>query len=77
SNLWNHLEWYVGKLLSFCVIDYILRPDKENFNKEELFMNLEADCDLLTNLLDNNKDKTIKEIYYSHNLVCKHSWQFF
>lgn len=77
SNLWNHLEWYVGKLLSFCVIDFLLRPDKENFNKEELFMNLEADCDLLTNLLDNNKDKTIKEIYYAHSLVCKHSWQFF
>lgn len=77
SNLWNHLEWYVGKLLSFCVINYTQRDDKENFNKEELFMNLEADCDLLTNLLENNKHKKIKEIFYSYNLVCKHTWQFF
>lgn len=77
SNLWNHLEWYVGKLLAFCVINYIQREDKQNFNKEELFMQLEADCDLLLNLLENHKDKTIKELTFAHLLITKHSWQFF
>jgi hypothetical protein len=77
SNLWNHLEWYVGKLLSYCVIDFIKREDKDTFNKEELFMKLEADADALKNLLSNNQEKTIKEIYFARNLATKHSWQFF
>lgn len=77
SNLWNHLEWYVGKLLSYCVIDYIKRDIKTSFSKEELFMKLEADVDALRNILVNNQSKTVKEIYFAHYLVSKHSWQFF
>lgn len=77
SNLWDHLEWYVGKLLSYCVIHFIKSDNKADFNKEELFMKLEADADALKKLLLNNQDKTIKDVFFARNLVTKHSWQFF
>ena len=77
SNLWNHLEWYVGKLLAYCVIEYLKKEDKQFFNKEELFMSLEADRNSLINLLEINKDVEIKDIAFTYDLVTKHSWQFF
>jgi hypothetical protein len=76
SNLWNHLEWYVGKLLSFCVLKFIEKGGKD-FRKEEIFMELEAEIDLLTNLLENNREKKISEIPFAHKLVSSNSWQFF
>lgn len=77
SNLWNHLEWYVGKLLAFAVYKYLDSEDKNLFNKEQIFMQLEADVDLLTNLLENNKNLKINEIKFAYTLIAKESWQFF
>jgi hypothetical protein len=77
SNLWNHLEWYVGKLLSFTIIKFIQLEDKNDFDKEQIFMQLEADIDLLINLLENNKSKKISEIDFAYTLVARESWQFF
>lgn len=76
SNLWNHLEWYVGKLLSYCVLSYLKLDDKSDFNKETLFLELEADYNQLVNLLENNKTKKINEINFTYTLIAKHSWQF-
>lgn len=77
SNLWNHLEWYVGKLLSFAILKFIQLENKEDFDKEHIFMQLEADTDLLINLLENNKSKKISEIDFAYTLIAKESWQFF
>ncbi len=77
SNLWNHLEWYVGKLLSFTVIKFIQLENKAEFDKEKIFMQLEADVDMVINLLENNKSKKISEMNFAYTLVSNESWQFF
>lgn len=77
SNLWNHLEWYVGKLLSYCVIEYFKLEKKEEFNKQEIFMNLEAYVDNIKNLLQINKDKKISEIPKVPHEIFLPTWQFF
>ncbi|MBS2214033.1 hypothetical protein KEM09_21675 [Carboxylicivirga mesophila] len=77
SNLWHHLEWYVGKLLSFCIISFLKDEHKTEFNKEMIFMQLEADTDALINLLEVHKDKRINEIGFLYPQITKNSWQFF
>lgn len=77
SNLWSHLEWYVGKLLSFAVIKFIQLENKSDFDKEQIFMQLEADVDMLINLLEKNKTKKINEMNFAYTLVANESWQFF
>lgn len=76
SNLWNHLEWYIGKLLSYCVINYIKSEDKENYNKVEAFYELEAYCDNLKNKLKLNASKRINEVPELYDEVLKQCWQF-
>ena len=77
SNLWSHMEWYVGKLLSYAVLKYIQIPTKSDFNKEKIFMELEADNDYVCALLDSNKNKKIKDCSEIFEKVLRHSWQFF
>lgn len=74
SNLWSHLEWYVGKLLSICVLKYL---ENGTLDKEQLFYELEGYCDNLTHQLTLNSSKKICEIKDFHQEVLKHSWQFF
>jgi hypothetical protein len=73
SNLWAHLEWYVGKLISFAVIERL----KGKKSLEDIFMGLEADHDQLISVLEKNKDKKINEIKDFYTLAFKHSWQSF
>ncbi|HLV24418.1 MAG TPA: hypothetical protein VKY36_06550 [Moheibacter sp.] len=76
SNLWNHLEWYVGKLLSFCVFEYFKLDNKESFDKKELFLNLEAYVDNVKNHLEINRDKKINEIGKIVNDTMVLPWQY-
>jgi hypothetical protein len=73
SNLWTHLEWYVGKLLSYCLFKYY---QGEFSTKEKVFLELEADYDLLTNLLKNHENKKVSEIQFSFKKIFEHTWQF-
>lgn len=75
TNLWNHLEWYVGKLLSYCFLVY---SEEKNNGKsiEMIFHELRADHELLINILKNNEEKKIKDVNFVYNLVLKHFWQF-
>jgi len=77
SNLWNHLEWYVGKLLSYCVLEYLKLDEKETFDKKGIFLNLEGTIDNLKNLLELNKDKKINEIENVYKDALLFPWQFF
>jgi len=76
SNLWNHLEWYVGKLLSYCVIKYIKSENKQDFNKIEIFYELEAYCDNIKNQLKLNSTKKINEVSQLYDDILKQTWQF-
>lgn len=77
SNLWNHLEWYIGKLLSYCVLEYYKLEDKNQFDKKEIFLNLEAYVDNVKNLLEINKEKKISEINKVANEILQQPWQYF
>jgi hypothetical protein len=77
SNLWSHLEWYVGKLLSYCVLSYFDLEEKSKFDKKEIFYNLEAYTENLKNQLKNNSDKKISDISFLYDDILKQSWQFF
>lgn len=73
SNLWTHLEWYVGKLLSYCLFKHY---QDEFSTKERVFLELEADYDLLTNLLKNHENKKVSEIKFAYKKLFEHTWQF-
>lgn len=57
SNLWSHLEWYVGKLISYSIINAIA---KGNSNQVDIFTRLEADHQHLLNLLESEKTKKLR-----------------
>lgn len=75
SNLWLHLEWYVGKLLTYCFLRYLQNPI--GFDKEKIFMELEGDYDLIMNLLKNHSDKKIRDVQFAYPKLFQHTWQFF
>lgn len=76
SNLWSHLEWYVGKLLAYGFFKFMQNPESE-FNKELVYLELEADADAITNILTVNKDKPMVEIASYFEKLFTHTWQFF
>jgi hypothetical protein len=77
SNLWNHLEWYIGKLLSYCILEYYKLDDKAKFDKKDIFLNLEAHVDNIKNLLKINEDRKISEINKIAIEVLQQPWQYF
>lgn len=74
SNLWSHLEWYVGKLISYSIINAIA---KGNSNQVDIFTKLEADHQHLLNLLERRKDQKIKDSKDIFSLIFEHTWQSF
>jgi hypothetical protein len=74
SNLWLHLEWYVGKLLSYCFLKIYEVGD--SFDKEKSFMELEGDHDLLLHLLKKHKDEYVKDFAPIFYKLFQHTWQF-
>jgi hypothetical protein len=75
SNLWLHLEWYVGKLLAYATIQ--LEITKKCSSLEDVFRNVEADTKYLSSYLEKNGGKLIKDAHRIHALLLKHSWQSF
>jgi hypothetical protein len=76
SNLWSHLEWYVGKLLSFCYIRS-MQDKNRDFTKEEVFLELEHDYSYIKNILKVNEKEVFITQEPNFSLFFKHSWQFF
>ncbi|WP_196219211.1 hypothetical protein [Leptospira santarosai] len=75
SNLWHHLEWYVGKLLSYCYV-FNLRMDSE-FEKDVAFIQLEGSIDSILNYLNKNSKEPISSDNFLSHLVFEHIWLFF
>lgn len=76
TNLWMHLEWYVGKMLAYFIIQvhFLKRHD----SLKSAYMELEADYDYLLSYLEINKDKKIDEISPRIiDLLFRHPWQAF
>lgn len=74
SNLWSHLEWYIGKLLAFAYIRLYRYPE---MTVEQIFIELEASSQEIKNIIKNNQDKTICELRSFFPTLFKHSWQSF
>jgi hypothetical protein len=77
SNLWSNLEWYLGKLLSYIYMNYYQNSGKLSDSVENLFIQLESDSQQIKILLENNKNKSIRDIRSSLSILLKHSWQSF
>lgn len=76
TNLWMHLEWYIGKILAYFIIK--LHFEKSAKSLEDAYMELEADRDYLVSYLERNKEKQISDLPPRIlELIFKHSWQFY
>lgn len=74
SNLWSHLEWYVGKLLSYCMIYYLVNG---RFNKQAAFNELEGDVQQITLILKENENRELYLMKEYYPILFKHVWQTF
>jgi hypothetical protein len=71
-----HLEWYVGKMLAYFLIDIHFLDNNETL--ESSFIELDSDYKYLNSYLLKNKDKSIKDLPERIiELLFKHSWQSF
>jgi hypothetical protein len=75
SNLWLHLEWYVGKLLAYTY--HSVEVSKMHSSVDSVFRELEADHEYLVSYLSKNKSKRIQETSRIVPLLFKHYWQAF
>ena len=75
TNLWMHLEWYVGKLLAYFIMKVHFRTD--NLSLEDAFIEVEADRDYLLSYLGRNEKKKISELPARIiEIILRHNWQF-
>ncbi len=77
SNLWFHLEWYIGKLLSVVFIKAI----KGSINSEEdlknCFIELYSDTQFIDNYFEQHPERTIIDSTDLHKVLFKHVWLSF
>lgn len=74
SNLWSHLEWYVGKLISYSVLNAV---HFDNHNQSDIFLKLESDYEHIINLLEKRKNEKIKDAKDIFPIIFEHTWQSF
>jgi phage-related protein len=76
SNMWSHLEWYVGKLITYGYV-YHYKSSRSDFSKKEAFLKLEGEVEHIKNILEINRDKKISEIEEQYSTVFRLIWQYF
>jgi hypothetical protein len=76
SNLWTHLEWYIGKILSYCYLKYF-QNSQGCLDAEKIFMELEGYYDSTIAFLNSNKDKSMIDIRTRYGSLFEQSWQYF
>jgi hypothetical protein len=76
SNLWIHLEWYIGKLLAHSIIN--LEITKRHATLYDLFISTESDYDYVVSYFEKNIDKPITDLSTRiRNIIFGYSWQSF
>lgn len=76
SNLWMHLEWYVGKLLAYFFIQIHFLSKRKSF--EDVFREIEADREYLVSYLLKNKNKSITDLPERiRDILFNQVWQSF
>jgi len=73
TNLWIHLEWYIGKFLYYIILNTEISTKFNNI--EELFRNLESDFEYCYSYLEKNPNKLCKDSDKILNLLFEIDWQ--
>lgn len=73
TNLWIHLEWYIGKFLYYIILEIEIR--KTYTNIEELFRNIESDFEYCISYLEKNRNKLCKDSDKLINRFLSIDWQ--
>lgn len=75
TNLWSHLEWYVGKLLAYLIIQKQFKQNSKS-PADDIFMQIHADRDYLISYLEKNISKPCSQLPERIvKLLFAHSWQ--
>ncbi|MFN8312159.1 MAG: hypothetical protein U0289_05090 [Cyclobacteriaceae bacterium] len=74
SNLWSHLEWYVGKLISFSIINALVY---NRTDQVDIFTKLESDYQHTMSLLERRKGQKIMDNKDIFSILYEHTWQSF
>lgn len=76
SNLWAHLEWYVGKLLAYFETELVYKKENSSESLVDIFLPLDADYSYLITYLEKNEAKQISEMPKRIvDLLFKYPWQ--
>ncbi len=73
TNLWIHLEWYIGKFLYYIIL--VTEINSEEYTIEKLFMNLEADFEYTYSYIQKNPNKLCKDSERILASLFKVEWQ--
>lgn len=74
TNLWMHLEWYVGKILAFFIIS--VHYQKKHDNLYSAFLELDSDNNYLCSYLEKNSQSSVLDLPERvKDLLFKYSWQ--
>lgn len=73
TNLWIHLEWYIGKFLYYIILETEIKS--EGYTIEKLFMNLEADFEYTYSYIEKNPNKLCKDSERVLASLFKVEWQ--
>ncbi|WP_291146383.1 hypothetical protein [Flavobacterium sp. UBA7680] len=73
SNLWLHLEWYVGKILYYSLLKTEL--SNQNCTIENIFRELEAEYDYITSYMNKNESKKCKDSDRIMKSLLEQNWQ--
>lgn len=73
TNLWIHLEWYIGKFLYYIIIKTEINNEYKNI--EELFRNLESDFEYCYSYLEKNPNKLCKDSNKIIKSLLEIDWQ--
>lgn len=73
TNLWIHLEWYIGKFLYFIVLNNELTSTHSSI--EELFREFESDYEYCYSYIEKNPQKLCKDSDKIINLLLAVDWQ--
>lgn len=73
TNLWIHLEWYIGKFLYYIITQTeVINTGK---NIEDIFTELESDYEYCYSYIEKNKNKLCKDSERILQLYYKIDWQ--
>jgi len=73
TNLWIHLEWYIGKFLYFIIIQTEINKNYKNI--ENLFRDLESDFEYCYSYIEKNMAKSCNDGEKIIKLLLKIDWQ--